>query len=91
MIASSCGSLDVLEGAWPQVCGSGWEMLGRGFASLLELAGQLMLRMGTAKALGAACVGSDPGACRKLSGTDKACNWAFSALETVQLASVMEA
>lgn len=76
MVVSSCGSLDVLEGAWPQVCGSAWEMLvvmlGRGVASLLELTGQLMLRMGTAKALGAACVWSDPGACWKLSGTDKA-------------------
>lgn len=71
-----CGSLDVLQALWPQACGSGWEILvvvlGRWVAFLLEHAGQVVLRMGTAKALGAACVWSEPGGCWKLSGTNKA-------------------
>lgn len=78
MIVSSCGSLDVLEGVWPQVCGSGWEilvvMLGRGTASLLEPAGQVVLRMGRTKALGTVRVWSEPGGCWKLLGTSRAYN-----------------
>lgn len=27
MVVNSCGSLDVMEGVWPQVCASGWEIL----------------------------------------------------------------
>lgn len=44
----------------PQVCGSSWEilvvMLDRGIASLLQPAGQVVLKMGMVKALGAACL-----------------------------------